>query len=85
VSISYLIAIRGRFSAPRPTSKRARLPKAGDPTLEMMMFSVFVRVVDVATGRVTDSGSSNDYPDLASVGSAITDHRSIADGRTELD
>lgn len=73
--LSYLIAIRGRFAAPRPTPQRAPLPKPGDRHAETM-FSVLVRVVDVATGCVTDSGGSNDYPDLASVGRVITDYRS---------
>jgi hypothetical protein len=82
--ISYLIAIRGRFSAPRPTPQRAPLPKPGDRQIETMTFSVLVRVVDVATRRVTDSGSSNDYPDLASVGPVITDHRSINRDGAEL-
>jgi hypothetical protein len=50
-----------------------------------MTFSVLVRVVDVATGCVTDSGSSDAYPDLASVGSVITDYRSTDGGSSELD
>jgi hypothetical protein len=40
----------------------------------IMSFSVVVLVVDIETGRVTDSGSSNDYPDLAAVGSVVTDY-----------
>jgi hypothetical protein len=79
--LSYLIAIRGRFSAPRPTPQRAALPKPGDRQTGAMKFSVLVRVVDVATGHVTDSGSSNDYPDLATVGPVITDYHSTDSGR----
>jgi hypothetical protein len=78
--LSYLIAIRGRFSAPRPMPPRAPWPPRSGREPETMTFSVLVRVVDVTTGRVTDSGGSNNYPDLASVGPVITDHRSPAGG-----
>jgi len=33
-----------------------------------------VLIVDVATGAPTDSGFSNEYPDLAAVGAVVTDH-----------
>jgi hypothetical protein len=39
-----------------------------------MSFLVSVLVVDIETGQVTDSGSSNEYPDLASVGPVVTDY-----------
>jgi hypothetical protein len=61
---SYLIAARGRFvadNAPRPPGAPA--PRG----------SVLTLVVDAATGRVTDSGISNRYPDLSRLGSVKTD------------
>jgi len=73
---SYLIAIRGRF-----TARRARRPwippelRNGDSEGEYMSWTVQVLVVDIETGRVTDSGGSNDYPDLGSVGPVVTDYR----------
>lgn len=81
--LSYLIAIRGRFSAQRAMPPHARRSDSGNPEAETITFSVLVRVVDVATGRVTDSGGSNDYPDLLSVGPVITDYRSTDDGLGE--
>jgi hypothetical protein len=71
---SYLIAVRGCFTArrPRPPLPPELAPKhAVDDT---MTFPVIVLVVDIDTGRVTDSGSSHDYPNLASVGLLVTDH-----------
>jgi hypothetical protein len=31
-------------------------------------------VIDIETGQITDSGSSNHCPDLASLGEIVTDH-----------
>jgi hypothetical protein len=42
---------------------------------ECESFSVKVLVVDIETGWATDSGTSNRYPNLASVGPVITDYR----------
>jgi hypothetical protein len=39
-----------------------------------MTYSIHVLVVDIASGRVTDSGSSSDYPDLSSVGPVVIDY-----------
>jgi hypothetical protein len=71
---SYLIALRGAFTAPRPHPPGHRVVSL-DHSGDLMSFPVMVLVVDVETGRVTDSGSSHQYPDLASVGPVITDHR----------
>jgi hypothetical protein len=68
---SYLIAMRGGFSAPRPTPPTIRPTHAQD---RVMTYPVHVLVVDVASGRVTDSGSSSDYPALSSVGPVVTDY-----------
>jgi len=68
---SDLIAIEGRFKG------RRRLPPIPPgfpvPDRSMHTYSVITLVVDVATGAPTDSGSSNDYPDLAAVGTVVTD------------
>ena len=47
----------------------------GDFAALSMRFSVLLCVVNISTGRVTDSAESNDYPDLASVGPVVTDYR----------
>jgi hypothetical protein len=67
---SYLIAMRGDFSAPRPTPPTVRPTDARD---KVMDYPVQVLVVEVASGRVTDSGSSSEYPDLSSVGAVVID------------
>jgi hypothetical protein len=72
--LSYLIAMRGDFSAPRPTPPTIR-PTAQDT---VMAYPVQVLVVGVASGRVTDSGASSDYPDLGSVGPVVIDYPGFA-------
>jgi hypothetical protein len=73
---SYLIAIRGRFTTrrPRPPLSPELAPKHA--VNETMSFPVSVLVVDIESGRVTDSGSSYEYPELASVGPVVTDYPS---------
>lgn len=69
---SYLIAIQGHFTVPR---RRPPIPPGLPVPVETTdTYSVMTLVVNVATGAPTDSGLSNDYPDLAAVGSVITDH-----------
>jgi hypothetical protein len=59
---SWMIAIRGRFTL------RPALPPSVPPEIRREASE------DVScTGRVTDSGASNDYPDLVSVGPVVTD------------
>jgi RimJ/RimL family protein N-acetyltransferase len=69
---SYLIAIEGHFVGVRPAPPRLRR----DPP-ETMSWSVQMLVVDAVTGRVTDFGGSNDYPDLAAMGEVVTDYRAV--------
>jgi hypothetical protein len=69
--LSYLIAMRGDFSAPRPTPPTIRPTAAQD---RVMAYPVQVLVVEVASGRVTDSGSSSAYPELSSVGPVVIDY-----------
>jgi hypothetical protein len=70
---SYLIAVRGSFTTRRaPGPPRLRLDDAED---DMVSFPVQVLVVEIKRGRVTDSGSDFEYPDLASVGPVVTDRR----------
>jgi transposase len=52
-----------------------KLPEAGD---ESMSYPVQVLVVEIESRRVTDSGLSPDYPDLASVGPVVIDYRGSA-------
>lgn len=68
---SYLIATRGKFTARRPRPPAVAHADAED---EFMSYPVQVLVVEIASGRVTDSGSSPDYPDLASVGPVVIDY-----------
>ena len=72
---SYLIAMRGAFSAARPTPPAVRPTDAQD---RVMAYPVQVLVVEVASGRVTDSGSSSEYPDLSSVGPVVIDYPELA-------
>jgi hypothetical protein len=68
---SYLIAMRGKFTAPAAPDKSAtRRQEDG-----FVSYSVQVLVVDIETGQLTDSGGGDDYPDLASVGAVVTDYR----------
>ena len=46
------------------------------PSADDVSYSVQVPVVDIASGRITDSGNSDHYPDLASVGPVVTDYQS---------
>lgn len=65
---SILIAIQGNFSG---TARRPPFPPSPPTTTT---WSVQMLVVNAATGQVTDSGGSNDYPDLASLSPVITDY-----------
>ena len=64
---SYLIVVRGTFTArgrgPWVPPELRRHPSAWDDVSN----SVQVLVVDIASGRITDSGNSDHYPNLASV------------------
>jgi hypothetical protein len=61
---SYLIAIRGKFTATGVSIP----PGAKAPT-----GTVITLVVDAKTGQVTDSGLSDRYPPLAQLGPVVTD------------
>lgn len=69
---SYLVAMRGSFTARRAAPPGLRRHGVED---EMVSFPVQVLVVEINSGRVTDSGGDFNYPDLASVGPVITDCR----------
>jgi hypothetical protein len=69
---SYLIAIRGNFTARRPVSPTTE--RQGRQA-ESRSYSVQVLVFDVKTGRITDSGGSGEYPGLSAVGPVVTDYR----------
>jgi hypothetical protein len=69
---SYLIAIRGSFSARRPLPMTA-LHEGVEASIDQ--FSVLTLVVERESGKVVDSGCSNQYPDLSSVGPVITDRQ----------
>jgi hypothetical protein len=62
---SYLIAIRGHFTATVPIPPGAKPPTG----------TVITMVVDARTGQVTDFGLSNRYPPLARLGKVTTDLR----------
>jgi hypothetical protein len=66
---SWLIAIQGRFSSPRPSP-----PRFSTAEIEEHHHSVITLVVDVETGGPTDGGSSDSYPDLADAGVVVTDY-----------
>ncbi|MGO9902987.1 MAG: hypothetical protein ACLP0J_25620 [Solirubrobacteraceae bacterium] len=67
---SILIAERGTFTAPNaPRPAGAPAPNG----------TVFTMVVDIATGQVTDTGITDDYPNLASLGTVTTDSTSTTE------
>lgn len=72
----YLSAMRGNFTAPRPRRPYVRGGHSHDAAPETISYSVQVLVVSIETGRITDSGGGNEYPDLDSVGQVVTDRRS---------
>ena len=41
---------------------------------EFVSYPFQTLVIDIKTGQLTDSGSSNQCPDLASLGEVVTDH-----------
>jgi hypothetical protein len=69
---SWLIAIQGQFTARRHLRRRFQPADA-----EVQQFSVIMLVVDAANGAPTDSGHSNDYPELAAVGPVTTDYIAV--------
>jgi hypothetical protein len=61
---SYLVAMRGAF-----TARRAARPSRGaDRDEAMVSFAVELLVIEIASGRITDSGGGMEYQDLAAVG-----------------
>ena len=69
---------RGRRSLrrPEPGADPTR-PRGADPTDEQAASYPFQTVVvDIETGQITDSGSSNQAPDLTPLGEIVTDHAS---------
>jgi hypothetical protein len=69
---SYLIAIRGNFTRRVPRPPR---PERDRKPIETEPYSVQVLVVEIRSGRITDSGSGPTYPDLSAVGPVVTDYR----------
>lgn len=67
---SYLIAMRGNFTAPRAMPPNLRHVEG-----RTVSYPVQVLVVEIKSGQVLDSGGGPHYPDLASVGPVITDYR----------
>jgi hypothetical protein len=55
--------------------RRRRSRPGARPTDEHFVSYPFQTVViDIETGKITDSGSSNQAPDLTSLGEVVTDH-----------
>jgi hypothetical protein len=67
---SYIVVMEGDFRARRPRIAGHRAP--GDE--EVFSYRFRVLVFDIETGQITDSGLSNERPDLASLGDVVTDH-----------
>ena len=72
---SYLIAMRGNFTARRPFRPFVPGRPSPDAAPETVSYSVQVLVVSIATGCITDTGGGDEYPDLGSVGQVVTDRR----------
>ena len=69
---SYLIAERGNFGTPTISSPPG-IPMGPGPV--RIIRHVITLVVDARTGKVTDSGLSDRYPDLTRLGRVTTLHR----------
>ncbi len=67
---SYLVAIRGRFTADGAPIAAGAKPPTG---------TVITLVLDARSGQVTDFGIGNRYPPLAQLGPVTTDLQSPAD------
>ena len=66
---SYIVVMKGNFRRHRSR------PPGADPTDEQAASYPFQTVVvDIETGEITDSGSSNQAPDLTRLGEIVTDH-----------
>ena len=73
---SWLIAIDGSFVTRQP--RRPFVPGSPQDRLpEERKYSVITLVVDAETCAPTDSGYSNDYPDLAAAAPVITDYSAL--------
>lgn len=70
---SYIVVMKGNFRAPRPHPPGPSRP----PEERLVSYPFQTLVVNIETGQITDSGSSNQCPDLASLGVVVTDR----DGR----
>ncbi len=70
---SYLIAVKGQFKVEQQRRRQQEDATNRGP----LTYTVMVLVVDVATGAPTDSGFSNEYPNLATAGTVVTDHRAV--------
>jgi hypothetical protein len=68
---SYIIVIEGNFRARR--RRPPDHPYAEDEQWVSYPFQTLV--IDMDSGRITDSGSSHHRPDLASLGDIVTDRR----------
>jgi hypothetical protein len=68
----YMVAIRGSFSSRRPFPPG---PDWDHRKGEIEHWPVKVLVVEIASGRIVDSGAGHKWPDLAHVGPVVTDYR----------
>lgn len=69
---SYLVAIRGDFTRRRPFPPG---PAWDHRRNEVESYSVKLLVVEIESGRITDSGGGLTYPDLSDFDPVVTDCR----------
>lgn len=75
---SYIVVVKGKFHARSRTPPiPAGLTVPKQP--EFVSYPIQVLVVNIATGEMTDSGSTHDYPNLAPLGRVATDHPAPSD------
>jgi hypothetical protein len=67
---SYIVAMQGNFRTRRPSPPRHLIPN----DQQFLSYPFQTLVIDTETGQITDSGSSNQCPNLASLGEVVTDH-----------
>jgi hypothetical protein len=70
---SCMVVMKGNFRAPRPRPPRHE--PSDDEEFFSYPFQTFV--IDLETGKITDSGSSTTSPDLASLPEVVTDHAPV--------
>jgi hypothetical protein len=69
--LSYLVAVRGNFTPSGGPGLSLDLPGLDNSIPAEQSYSVMTLVIDAATGDVTDTGYSDDFPNLSAAGTPV--------------